>query len=262
MDLQWRTGAVIMWLTKVPKGPMSSEKHPGSDPDRKTRRLAQVRRWHTWAGLGAGLLLLFSGTTGILLNYKQPIFAKLGVELKRGERDATPLPVSKSPNKVRFTTDAGISGGAVDFAGALALAQQRWGDVALERVELRAERGLVSYRFRKSGGAELWIDAADGTCLAKGEYERLGKAGAEGSPSQSTDWGRLLIDLHTGKIGGQAGRAVMSCGGLVLVLLVVSGVYMWVKPILGKRERARDKERKQIEELAGPVQTVGQLVNY
>ena len=224
-------------------------------------RLAQIRRWHTWAGLGAGFLLLFSGITGILLNYKQPLFAKLGIELKKGERDVTPLPPSKSSAQVSFTTDAGISGGTVDFAAALALARKEWGDVALERAEVRVERGLVSYRFRRNGGAELWIDAADGTCLAKGEYERIGKSGVGGVPTRTTDWGRLLMDLHTGKIGGATGKAVMSCGGLVLVLLVFSGVYMWVKPILLRRARARNKARDQFDELPVPVEGVRELVS-
>src|SRR5262245_46826198 len=103
-----------------------------------TSRLAQVRQWHKWGGLTAGLLLLVSGTTGMVLNYKLPIFAMLGVELKRGERDASPLPASESPDKVKFTTDAGISGAAVDFAGALAIARAEWGDVPLERVEVRS----------------------------------------------------------------------------------------------------------------------------
>jgi hypothetical protein len=219
---------------------MSSEQQPCS-PGRKKRRLAQVRYFHKWGGLTAGLLLMVSGTTGIVLNYKHPIFARLNIELKRGERDAT-LPASKSSNKVNFTAGAGISGGAVDFAGALALARAEWGDVPMERVELRSDRGSVSYRFRKNGAAELWIDAADGSHFAKGEYERLGKAGPDGEPIRSIDWARILIDLHTGRLGGPAGKAVMSCAALLLVLLALSGIYIWAKPIL-MRHNLRTKTR-------------------
>ncbi len=217
---------------------MSSKTNMRS-PEPNHRRVAQFRRWHKWGGVTAGLLLLILGTTGIVLNYKQPIFARLGIESRRGERDASPLPAAKSPGQVKFTTDAGVSGGVVDFAGALAIARAEWGDVPLERAELRSERGAVSYRFRKSGGAELWVNAADGTHLAKGEYERIGKAGPDGVPARQTDWGRILIDLHTGKIGGEIGKAVVSFAALILLLLTLSGVYLWVKPLLIRRENRR-----------------------
>jgi hypothetical protein len=200
-----------------------------------------MRQWHKWGGVAAGTLLLVLGTSGIFLNYKQPIFARLGVETKRGERDASPLPASKSSVQVEFTTSAGVSGGAVDFSGALAVARAEWGDVPLERAEVRAERGSVIYRFRKNGGAELWVNAADGKYLAKGEYERIGKAGSDGVPARKTDWGKILIDLHTGRIGGEAGKAVMSCAGLLLLLLTLSGFYMWAKPILVRLQHGRIK---------------------
>jgi hypothetical protein len=219
---------------------MSSENN--RTPELKNRRLAQFRQFHKWGGVIAASLLLVLGTTGIILNYKQPIFARLRIETKRGERDASPLPASKSTNQIAFTTSTGISGGAVDFAGALALARAEWGDVPLERVEMRAERGSVSYRFRKSGGAEFWVDASDGTHLAKSEYERIGKAGADGLPTRQTDWGKILIDLHTGRIGGEIGKAVVFCGACLLLLLTLSGLYMWAKPIFIRRQIASARQ--------------------
>jgi hypothetical protein len=216
---------------------MSSETNQGV-PESKNRGLAQIRQFHKWGGVIAATLLLILGTTGIVLNYKQPIFARLRIETKRAERDASPLPASKSTNQIQFNTSAGISGGAIDFAGALALARAEWSEVPLERVEMRAERGSVSYRFRKSGGAEFWVDAADGTHLAKSEYERIGKPGADGVPTRQTDWGKILIDLHTGRVGGDIGKAVVSCGAALLLLLTLSGLYMWVKPIFIRRQTA------------------------
>ena len=198
----------------------------------------QSRRWHKWGGLMAALFLLVLGTSGIILNYRQPIFSALGIELKR-ERDASPLPASQSPGEVKLTTVNGVSGGKIDFAAALALVRAEWGNALLERVELRAERGSVSYRFRKNGGAEFWVNAADGSHLVKGEYERIGKPGADGVPSRSTDWGKLLIDLHTGRLGGSVGKAAMSCAAGLLLLLSISGIYMWLKPLLIRRQSRR-----------------------
>ncbi len=198
--------------------------------------LIQSRQWHKWGGLIAGLFLLVLGASGIVLNYKQPIFSKLGIELKRDrERDASPLPARKSPGEVALTTGVGVSGG-VGFEQALAIAHDKWGDVALERVELRSERGAVTYRFRQRGGAELWVDAADGSSFVKGEYERVGKAGADGVAVRTTDWGKILIDLHTGKIGGATGKAIVSIVAGILLLLTFSGFYLWLKPLLIRRK--------------------------
>lgn len=214
---------------------MLYEKHL-RPPRTKNWLLAQSRQWHKWGGLFAGLFLLLISITGIVLNYKQPIFSKLGIEMKRGERDASPLPASKSSDEVAFTTAAGVTGGKVDFAGALAIARAEWGEVPLERAELRAERGTVSYRFRKSGGEELWVNAADGTHLVKGEYERLGKPDKDGTVTRTTDWGKILIDLHTGKIGGSFGKALMTFVAGLLLLLTLSGFYVWLKPLLIRRQ--------------------------
>lgn len=210
---------------------MSSEKKPNF-PGTKSRQLARYRRWHKWTGVVAGLFLLMMGVTGIVLNYKQPIFTKLGIEAKRGERDASPLPASHPTNEVGLATGGGITGGTVDFAGALALARTEWGDVPLDRIEIRASGETVTFRFRNEDSAEFWVDAADGRHLVKGEYERVGKPGKDGVVTRTTDWGKILIDLHTGRIGGGLGKAVISMVAALLLFLSLSGFYVWLKPLL------------------------------
>ena len=207
-------------------------------PPAKPRRLAQSRLWHRWGGLLAGLFLLSVGATGIVLNYKQPVFSALGIELKR-EREASPLPKTTSSNEAALTTGAGVSGGRVSLEEVLALARQEWGDVLLERIELRSEQHSVTYRLRQKSGAELWVDAADGRHIVKGAYERLGQPGADGTVTRSTDWGKILIDLHTGRIGGGPGQAVITVAAGLLLLLTVSGFYLWLKPLLIRRRRSQ-----------------------
>jgi uncharacterized iron-regulated membrane protein len=209
-------------------------------PQPMSRRLAQFRRWHKWGGLTAGSVLLVLGTTGILLNYKQPVFAALGVPTKR-ERGVSPLPPPSKPARVQFTTK-GIMDGAVNFEQALAIARNQWGDAALERAEIRAERGGVTFRFRRADGDELWVDGANGHHAVKGEYERISRSEADGEPVRSADWGKILIDLHTGRIGGEVGKAIMSVTALLLLLLTLSGVYLWLKPLLIQREYAATKQ--------------------
>jgi len=213
-------------------------------PELAKRRLARFRRWHKWAGLLAGAFLLLTGASGIVLNYKQAIFSKLGIELKRErERDTSPLPATRATNKVVFTPGTCVAGGRIDFAGALALAQAEWGDVRLERMELRSDRSSVTFRFRKEGGAELWVDAADGRHFLKGEYERIGKLGADGAAVRMTDWSRILIDLHTGRICGGIGKVVVTFVAALLLFLSLSGFYLWLKPLLSRGRNPRKQSK-------------------
>jgi uncharacterized iron-regulated membrane protein len=198
--------------------------------------LAKARQWHAWAGLGAGLFLLISGTSGIVLNYKQPIFSALGLETrptkpaKEIAREKTGTPRGQSA----LTTGTGVSGERMSLDCALGIARDEWGDVPLEWIQLKAERGELTYKFKERGGDELWVNAVDGSHFVKGEYERIGKNGA-----RSTDWGRVILNLHTGKMGGATGQAVMSLAALLLLLLAASGIYMWLKPLLIRRQNAK-----------------------
>jgi uncharacterized iron-regulated membrane protein len=101
----------------------------------------------------------------------------------------------------------------------------------------------VTFHFRNAAGEELWVDAADGRHMVKGEYERISRSESDGKPVRSTDWGKILIDLHTGRIGGEAGKAIVSLVAMLLLLLTLSGVYMWLKPLLIRRENAKASAR-------------------
>ncbi|HYG23140.1 MAG TPA: PepSY domain-containing protein [Verrucomicrobiae bacterium] len=201
--------------------------------------LAKSRQWHAWAGLAAGLFLLVVGVSGIVLNYEHPIFSALGLETrvpksKKEHRQTKQLPPQLSMGN-------GFAALPVSIERAFEIARAEWGDVPLERVELKDERGEMLYKFKHKNGSELWINAVSGAHLKKGAYERVGKAALDGTPTRSTDWGKILIDLHTGKIGGEAGKAVMSLVSLLLILLSLSGVYMWLKPLVIRRRNAKAK---------------------
>jgi uncharacterized iron-regulated membrane protein len=216
-------------------------KPPAPAPKPKHRLLAQARQWHRWGGLVAGLFLLLVGASGIVLNYKQPIFAALGLERSptKPERSRP----STEAAKLEFSTGGGLAALPVSLERALEIVRAEWGEVPLERIELKAERGAALYKFKQKAGSELCVNAATGAYFTKGEYERVGKAGADGVPVRATDWGKILIDLHTGKIGGEVGKAIMSLAALLLLLLTLSGVYMWLKPLLIRRQNASAKPR-------------------
>jgi hypothetical protein len=224
--------------------PMLSENTPVA-PKSKSRWLTQSRRWHKWGGVAAGLFLLVAATSGIILNYKRPIFAALGVELNARELRTSDgrsrSPKSQDNYTATPTTVDGLSKVAISLEQALALACESWGDVPVERIELRADRSGLLYRIKARSGEELQVNATTGTHFVKGEYEKV-KATADGKVAARTmDWGRIILDLHTGKIGGEVGKAVMSFAAFLLLWLTLSGVYLWLKPLLIRRKSARNK---------------------
>lgn len=210
----------------------------------KHRLLAQLRQWHKWGGLIAGVFLIVVGASGIVLNYKKPIFTALGLERDAQEFKAAgkkEKPAKSEATPTKFTTANGLAAATVTVDQALTLARETWGDVRLERIELKEEHGELVYKIKERGGAELWVNAATGNHFIKGEYERVkAKPGGEVT-ARTTDWGKILIDLHTGKIGGEVGKAIMSLAALLLLLLTFSGIYLWLKPLLIRRENAKAK---------------------
>lgn len=212
-------------------------------PKPRHKLLVQSRQWHKWGGIIAALFLLVVGATGVVLNYKKPIFTALGLEPdpKEMKMPSEAKPAKRDKAAPGFTTVNGFAAAAVSAEQALALARESLGDVPLERIELKAERGEMLYKIKARGGDELWVNAATGTHFLKGEYEKV-KAGADGTViARQTDWGKIMLDLHTGKIGGEVGKAIMTAAAVLLLLLSVSGLYLWLKPLLIRRENARAK---------------------
>jgi uncharacterized iron-regulated membrane protein len=223
--------------------------------------LAKSRQWHLWGGLIAGAFLLIVAATGIILNYKKPIFTALGIErdgreMKMAGGDHA-KPAKRDKSSSRFTTSTGFTAATVSLDQALALARANLGEVPLERIELKDEQGTLLYKIKSRGGEELQINAVTGAHFVKGEYEKV-KAAPDGAVmARTTDWGKIMIDLHTGKIVGEAGKALMTAAAAIMLLLTFSGVYMWLKPLLVRRQNAKAKARAtaQIPTGAAPAAT-------
>lgn len=204
-----------------------------STPKPKPWLLIQLRLWHRWAGVVAALFLMIVSLTGMVLNYKKPIFQALGLE------PTLPAVEKVKPNAAFQTAAEPLHAGnwqalPVSLAQALALAREQWGDAPLERVELKMEQGEWLYKIKRKGGAEIWVSAATGAHFTKGAYEKARRA-LDGTVGKGFDWGKLILDLHTGKIGGPVGVAVMTAMAGVLFFLTLSGLYLWLKPLLLRR---------------------------
>jgi uncharacterized iron-regulated membrane protein len=248
--LKSETGATPVLLNNYDQGNfMTSHLNQKSSSGPKHRLLAQSRQWHKWGGLIAGIFILVVAASGIVLNYKKPVFAALGIEqgqVRTDKVEQTEKGATAKGGKLKFSTGNGLSALPVSMERALEIARGEWGNVELERIELKSERGETLYKLKKKGGTELWVNAVTGSYFEKGEYERVGKADASGAVARSTDWGKILIDLHTGKIGGEVGKAVMSVMAVMLLLLTFSGFYMWLKPLLIRREnKSRTRSARQ-----------------
>lgn len=196
------------------------------------------RKLHTWLGLAAAVFMVVVAITGVVLNYKKPIFAALGLE---NEKEKMKEAAEVAGPRAELTTESGLGAGAVSVERALELARIEWGNVPLERIELKDEHGTLVYKIKRTEGSELIVNAMSGTHFVKGEYEKV-KEGNGGAMTREFDWGKLMLNLHTGKIGGEAGRAAMSLAAVMLLFLTGSGVYLWLKPVLirrGNKAKAR-----------------------
>jgi hypothetical protein len=225
--------------TALPAMPTSLPAKPAPVKS-KNWLLAKSRQLHTWGGLFAALFLLVVGATGIVLNYEKPIFRALGIE--KGFTSGRPAGKPGSEAKAaapRFTTVNGFAAAAVSAERVTELARAELGDVPLDRIELKAEHGELVWKVKARGGRELFVNAVTGTHFAKGEYEKLGRPGTDGLPAKSFDWGKVLINLHTGKIGGEFGKALMTVAAAALLFLTLSGIYLYAKPVLIRRTNAR-----------------------
>lgn len=215
-------------------------KAPGTPIKSRHRLLAWARRWHAWGGLIAALFLLIVGSTGILLNYSEPVLSALGLEpretARRSPLKAIDPETMPGPD---FSTVTGVGAASVEAGDALILARQHLGDVPLDRIELKREADALVWKIKAMDEREIIVNAQSGASYLKGRYQKVVSEVASGEPVRGTDWGKIALDLHTGKIGGEAGKAIMTVMAAVLVFLSLSGVYLYAKPLLIQRANAR-----------------------
>ncbi len=218
---------------------------PASAPAPRSRNwlLTKLRNWHSQAGMIAAAFLFVVGFTGIFLNHKPFFLGLAGLEPGREMAKDKPGKAGKksSGEKTELRLASALNGQPVSFERAVAMAQERWGNERIEKIELKEERGELSYRIKQKDGPELIISAADGEVIEKGHYEKLGRPGPDGKAARSFDWGKLALDLHTGKIVGEAGKVAMSLAGFIMLTLTATGIYLWAVPKWRKRQAARQQ---------------------
>jgi hypothetical protein len=244
-------------------------------------RLLQFRKLHTWIGLFASVFLILIASTGIYLNHKdtfRPVLEFVGAPRKDAAKDyeKKKAPSPHEPPGQRILSADELATLPISFAGALETAAMRLNDRPIERVELKPEHGRIVYKIRSVDGPEVIVDAHTGHWELKGErkdskagrenHEKHAKgekderfmnnsargqpdshgASPESGPTDSPkpkpmDWGKAIKDLHTGKIGGDAGKLFVDLVAVGLIFLTVTGLYLWIIPALRKHRSAKQR---------------------
>lgn len=204
---------------------MTTAQIPAPRPVNKNWLLVTFRQWHSWGGLFLSVFILTVAVTGIILNHKD--FFLRG-EIKQ-EKASGLLTASTDFNAIPIT-----------FAAAQSLARDHFGDGPIEKIELKDEHGVLIYKIVKGKGQEVVIDAHSGAMTTKYGFkvdpkdQKTAKAGI--------NWGKIVDDLHTGKILGTPGQLFIDFTSLVIIALTLSGIYLWWVPFFRKRRSAQDRQ--------------------
>ncbi len=188
--------------------PELARDHPSgatSEP-RRGRVVSFVRDAHLWLGLFTAVGVIVISVTGILLNHRETLgLGRQGtpaVEGSSGDIDAV-LPI---PELIRRGLEAGQDG----------LRKLTLRDV--NRMLFRPDNGTVQLRLNDHRATEVILDTATGEVLDKAPRDDV-----------------VVEHLHSGEIVGQRGVILSDIVGVVLVLLLVSGVVVWIRRLRQRR---------------------------
>lgn len=175
---------------------------PAVTPAAERPSRARSRAWarwmfhaHLWLGVVTTAMVLILSVTGVLLNHKRP----LGLMPDVPHEPAGTLPQALSLAELARRAEAAVAP-AVAAAG-------------VDRMDVRPGDGLVKVRFDDPAVHEATLDLASGRVLHVGERNDV-----------------FLEKLHSGEIFGDGGVLLSDAAALALLVLVVSGYWLWLYP--------------------------------
>ena len=167
-----------------------------------------MRKIHRWVSLPASLFLLVVAITGVLLQGTQ-LFGGDEAEREKQAAAVSRYTLAGTPRDVSATIDRAL-------AAVAAAAGKHAADVQLNGVDLqwRAVPPRVVVHAAKGGseGERFTVDAATGAILGR-----------------EADGESLLVRIHTGEIFGDAGVFMGLLWGTAMVVLTVTGVWLYWK---------------------------------
>ncbi|HSK19159.1 MAG TPA: PepSY-associated TM helix domain-containing protein [Longimicrobiales bacterium] len=160
-----------------------------------TRRVARLMfHGHLWLGVVTTGIVLVLSISGILLNHKRPLGLMPDVPHEPTGALQSALPIARL---------ADIAAAAAPMAGA----------AGVDRMDVRPRDGLIKVRFRDSVVTEVTLDLTDGRVLHIGERNDV-----------------FIEKLHSGEIFGDNWVLLSDLGAVTLIVLVISGYWLWLFP--------------------------------
>jgi uncharacterized iron-regulated membrane protein len=170
----------------------------GSGREPLSPRTRTLARWmfngHLWLGIIISALLVVICITGIVLNHKRGLGLMPDVRHTASGDFADAMPMAEL---VRL---AGEAAPAAAAAG-------------VDRLDVRPRTGIMKVRFRDDVVTEVTVDIHNGAVLLVGLRNDV-----------------FLEKLHTGEIFGDGWVLLSDFAAVVLVLLIISGYWLWLFP--------------------------------
>lgn len=150
---------------------------------------------HLWLGVIVAFLVITVSVTGIMLNHKRALGFMPRTEIEHPEAFAVALPL---PELARLASVAV----APDVAAS-----------GIDRMDVRPDKGIIKVRFNDINITEATLALHDGETLMIGLRNDS-----------------FLEQLHSGDIFGRQGYLLSDLAAGALVLLLLSGFWMWLYP--------------------------------
>ncbi|MDX3774621.1 PepSY-associated TM helix domain-containing protein [Chromatiaceae bacterium AAb-1] len=177
--------------------------------------LKTSRQWHTSFGSITLPLMLLCCVTGALLVYSRPVNTALFWLLAE-------QPVS---SEVKYKAAVPLNEG--DWQQALQVASQQWPGAELRLLSLRRQPADL-FRFRIKGTEEWHPNGRSVVLIDPATYQVvIADNAAEFSIVQRAF--NLVYPLHIGSVGGEIYRILLVIGGLIPLLLAVTGYIYYIQ---------------------------------
>ena len=103
------------------------------------------------------------------------------------------------------------------------------------RGTFQADKALLKWRQKALTGIS-WSKPARLDPRQLASYEQL-------SRQRVLKWQQVMLDLHSGRLFGKTGVLIMDFSAILLILLAVSGFYLWLQGKKRQRRAARKRSR-------------------
>lgn len=173
--------------------------------------LRKTRVWHKWLGTGLALLLFISAITGVLLALKKDVAVIQPPTIKGQNKDLSTWIPLQQIDSIAYH--------------ALVAAHPEQATNKVDRLDVRPSKGVVKVLFDQ-GYWEVQVDGGNGKVLSIAR--------------RHSDW---IEALHDGSIISDLFKLIsMNILGIGLVILLITGLWLWYGP---KRYRKLKRHRKE-----------------